>query len=99
MDDVNADRGPNPETGDAGVESDRLRPITRLLPRLAGRSNARWPAGLVLATIAVLAASGLAFGAQMLPALQTTWTRTRSASSWAVRRKRSPASSSVPCGP
>jgi hypothetical protein len=68
MDHINADPGPNPEAGDANVESDRLRPIVRRVRR----STRRWPAGFVLAVIAVLAASGLAFGAQVLPALQSS---------------------------
>jgi hypothetical protein len=71
MDDINADLEPDSETGDPSVESGRLRPITRLLPGLVRRSNARWPVGLVLAMIVVLAASGLAFGAQVVPVFQS----------------------------
>jgi hypothetical protein len=66
MDHINSDPGPEPETGEARVESDRLQPIVRSVRR----ASARWPAGFVLAMVAVLAVSGLAFGAQMLPALQ-----------------------------
>jgi len=67
MDEINANLGPDPETGGASVQSDRLRPIIRLVRR----SNARWPAGLVVAIIVVLAASGLAFAAQMVPVLHS----------------------------
>jgi hypothetical protein len=66
MDDINADLGPDPETGDASVKSDRLRPVVRVVHR----SSARWPAGFVLAMVVVLASSALALGAQVLPALQ-----------------------------
>jgi hypothetical protein len=66
MDDINADLGPDPETGDGSVKSDRLRPVVRVVRR----SSARWPAGFVLAMVVVLASSALALGAQVLPALQ-----------------------------
>ena len=71
MDDITADSKPDPQTGDTAVESDRLRPIVRLRLGLVHRASTRLPAGVVLGMIAVLAASGLAFGAQMLPILQS----------------------------
>jgi hypothetical protein len=66
MDGIDQGPGPDLATGDAYVESDRLTPIVRLVRP----SNFRWPAGIVMAVIAVLATSGLAFGAQIVPALQ-----------------------------
>ena len=67
MDEINTDLGSDPGTGEARIESDRLQPVIRL----RGRSKARWPMGFLVAVVAVLAASGLALGAEILPVLQS----------------------------